>query len=549
MQSGGQGEAIVSTRGAALLAAGAIIAAALWWRWGSALDHDVAYFVALAKILAGGRTLYADVLDQNTPAAVSLTLISVAASSATGIPADRSHLLTLLVLLSGALLVSIALFRRLVRDDPALVVGFAIAGATALFVAPASDFGRRGHLFAAFFLPFVLAVLSDLRGVPRPAFLSAAVVSFATFGLFLKPHFALFAVALGLYELQQKRFRLGETSRETIGVAGASIATYVVFLIVAPAFLETVVPYVLASYRHYQLGFVPALIMTRASNVFVLGVLVMGSLLVRLRPGGARVRGLLPLAWMLWVAGVVSTGVQGFGFSYHALSLRLWALLAGTLLCFWAAKQLAVQLRTQGVTPLVGFASTLALTCALVLHLALYLTSQGKYERRSIPRQDLVEHPFVELFNANGRDEYVYLFCSSVLPGGWAHTYANTRWAGHLIPAFFFPILDDYRRQPALYPDADGSKLDEIEADLRQRVLRDFREREPHLVLFDISADKRFFELPGFDYLEFLMEDPEFAEHWHRYGYRELETVSDFQGRPFAVFERGIPRRSRGMAP
>src|SRR5678816_2574971 len=101
----------------------------------------------------------------------------------------------------------------------------------------------------------------------------------------------------------------------------------------------------------------------------------------------------------------------------------------------------------------------------------------------------------------NGPAHYAYIFCGSVIPGGLAFVYADTRWSGHTIAMSLLPILYDYRVDSTLYPRADPRVLARLETAERHLIAKDFMERTPDLVLFDVGATKRFFKTRSFDYL------------------------------------------------
>ena len=182
----------------------------------------------------------------------------------------------------------------------------------------------------------------------------------------------------------------------------------------------------------------------------------------------------------------------------------------------------------------------MSLACALATSLQ-FLASAVKQQYTFTTenlRSGTANHPFVKVLNLNGPGNYVYIFCGSVIPGGVAFAYADTRWSGHTIALSMLPILYDYRVDPRLYPRADRGMLSRIETAERRLIARDFVERTPDLVLFDVGAKKRFFRTPGFDYLAFLKEDDTFRDLWAKYRYSEVGDVQDFRGRPFRVFVR-----------
>jgi hypothetical protein len=144
----------------------------------------------------------------------------------------------------------------------------------------------------------------------------------------------------------------------------------------------------------------------------------------------------------------------------------------------------------------------------------------------------------VKLLSLDGPGNYVYLFCTSVIRGGLAFVYADTRWSGHMIPMYMLPIMFDQCVNPNFYPRADPGRLGRIEGDERRLIAGDFVKRTFDLVLFDAGGDKRYLRTAGFDYLALLKQDEAFCDLWEKYRYSEVGDVQDFTGRPFRVFVR-----------
>ncbi|MEX2208622.1 MAG: hypothetical protein WEF50_20595 [Myxococcota bacterium] len=514
----------------AAFAASAMIVASFAQHLRTALGHDVAHFLALAKILAGGRTLYDDVLDQNTPAMVGLDRVAVALARMAGLAEDHAHtvLVTGLTLAGFALAGSIV--RSLAHEDRALRAGFALCAAATLFVFPGYDYGTREQLFTACFLPYVVAVVAHAQSVERTRLQTAAVALLAGYGVFLKPHFAVFPVVTALWELARAGFTRRGLSRETWLLAGVLALAYSAFLLLVPEYLDSVVPLTIATFWEYRIGFLPALALSLGTFALAAGVLVAGALFDRWLPE-TRLRALLPLGWLYLLAGVALVGAQGFGFSYHAKPVLWMSYLLAGLLCVRAGSFVFSG-------PTLAPARYRALLVALSLALALGAPDVVDDGLDLAPRIRFSSHPFVAVLDQNGPDEYAYVLSSSVRPGGWAHVYADTRWSGHMIPMFLLPIVADHARDPSLHAQVAPEAIAEVERYERARILADFRERPPKLVLVDVGAHKRYFQTDDFDWLEFLGRDEAFARVWREFDYEPAGIVTDFSRRPFAVYRR-----------
>ena len=508
-------------------------------RWFTTLNHDTAYFLAQAKMLSQGRNLYDDLIDENTPVSTLIGQVSVALAAITGLPLDRVHVVVLSAFLCLSVGVGCVLVRRFAASQPSRFLAFAVASSLAAFIIPAADFGQREHLFAAAVCPYLIAVAMHWRGVARRRIEVAAVGALATVGFFVKPHFVAFAAAIWVAEFLAAQGSLRRVSAETWITALGTVGAYGTFLLLEPTYLTVIVPSQAATYLEYRGTFLSALSAHRTVLVLVALSLVLSSLFVW-DEGLRQLRTLvLRLGWPLYLAGLVVVGVQGFGFTYHVLPLVMWGFLLCTMI---SVEVVAFMFGTKRGRPSV-WVRAMALTslvCALATSLQ-FLASAGRRQyafTTETPRSATANHPFVKVLSLNGPGNYVYIFCGSVIPGGLAFVYADTRWSGHTIAMVALPILYDYRVDPTrtreLIPEC--SRALRPLKDISSR--RDFVERTPDLVLFDVGARKRYFKTDGFDYLTFLKEDETFRDLWAKYRYSEIGDVQDFRGRPFRVFVR-----------
>ena len=526
--------------GVAIAAVLTVVIASVIVRWFTTLNHDTAYFLAQAKMLSQGRHLYGDLIDKDMPVNTWIGQASVALASMTGLPLDQVHVLVLSAFLGLSVAMACGLVRRFAGGHSSRFLVFAFAASLAAVIIPAADFGQREHLFAAAICPYLIAVAMHWKGVARRRIEVVAVSALATLGFFIKPHFVAFAVAIGLAEVLAGRGQLRRVSAETWVTVSGTVVVYGAFLLLEPTYLSFIAPSQAATYLEYRGTFLSTLSSYRTILILLALSLVLSSLFVwdeSLRYCRTLI---VRLGWPIYLAGVVVVGVQGFGFTYHILPLFMWGFLLCTMLSFELIAlifgrnpaRLPVSLRTAMLMA--------SLACVLATSLQ-FLTSAVRRQyafTSERPRSVTANHPLVKLLSLNGPGNYAYIFCGSVIPGGLAFVYADTRWSGHTIALSLLPIVYEYRVDPTLYPRADPRALARIETTERRLITRDFVERTPDLVLFDAGATKRWFKTGGFDYLTFLEEDTTFRVLWAKHGYSDVGTVDDFRGRPFRVFVR-----------
>lgn len=494
-----------------------VIVGSVAFRLFRAIHADTAHFLAIAKMLADGRSLYDDVLDQNTPAIIALGLLAVRVSRATGVPLDQANTLVVTMLVGLALWLASRAVDDRFRSWWILAVACTLYALSALY-------GSREHLLVVCALPHLLYVVRNAHPTRLD---TALIVGLASFGYFLKPHFAAFWGAAVVFEAWHRR----RVSRPTAAIGAALAGLYVVFFALKPAYLHTVMPLVLATFRHYQIGFWPAVFRVPFALAWVAGVIAVGTVLaVMLRhPFLLRVS---QLGWVLFAANVVIIGVQGFGFPYHAMPIELFGyLLAAAIVVAGRSGVAAARPRGLRIVAAVGLGAVITVTGAVAAR-TMYRQQFGA------TRDAFASHAIVRLLNENGPSRSVFIFSSSVSPGGLAHVYGHTSWAGHMTTMFLLPIIGDVSENPLLYPHVDRATLSNVETFERRQILDAFRTRHPDLVLVDVGVSKIYFKTRNFDYLAFLFKDPAFEAAWQSLGYQAAGVVNDFFGQPFAVFRR-----------
>jgi hypothetical protein len=123
-----------------------------------------------------------------------------------------------------------------------------------------------------------------------------------------------------------------------------------------------------------------------------------------------------------------------------------------------------------------------------------------------------------------------------VPPFSLVHAYANFHWTGAFACLIEMRAIVDDRRQAARQGVPRDPALVRAEARLRKLALLSLTDPAPDLVFVDVSQPLRWFETfpKQMRILDFLVEDPAFAEAWGHY--EQLTSLTSYKRFPMVVY-------------
>lgn len=488
-----------------------VLALAAWSVYSTMLNHDVAYYLLLARGLDEGRELYATFPDYGLPANGWLALLSLRVSSALALPLVVTHQCVLFLLAATGAIAAGLILERLFGEET-------VAGRTAMpltvavfLLYPGYDFGQRDYLFAVLVAPLVLTVAGRHFGLRPGAGLSAIVVVTAMIGGSFKPQFALPLLTLGVVELALRRGRLRAVAAELWFAGGGLIAYVALVHILYPAYFTEVLPSAVAVYGSYagsmNSSLFRHLVQAVVGAVFACGLVVL--LLCAHRSGQSSHRLALTASWFIFGVALLAMFVlQRQGFIYHLLPFSLFVVQSigvfGLLLLDRAFE-------SKSKSP--AFMST---TVAIAIIAATGAMAAPKPE---LSRAHVLEDPLGRVLRQLPVRTPVLILSTGVPPQSPIHAYADIRWTGAFGALTELAAIVKDRDAAAKEGRPRASALVAAERDLRRRALLSLTEPRPEMVFIDVSPTLRWFE--GYDrpvgILAFLLEDSRFAAAWSDY--------------------------------
>jgi hypothetical protein len=231
---------------------------------------------------------------------------------------------------------------------------------------------------------------------------------------------------------------------------------------------------------------------------------------------------LLAMAWFLFL-------VQGQGFAYH-LEVMVGAATLANGLWLASAWDRVPQLAAAGGRWLRPLLAGLTMVFALGGLWHRFAANDGPHAYAV--RTD----PLTQALMDAGPSAKVLALQTGVPPFSLVHAYTNFHWTGAFACLVEMRAIVDDRHQAARQGVPRDPALVRAEARLRKLALLSLTDPAPDWVFVDVSQPLRWFETfpEPMRILDFLMEDPAFAEAWGHY--EQLTSFTSYKRFPMVVY-------------
>lgn len=281
--------------------------AALLWQASVPTNSDVSWLIDLADRVLSGDRLYVDLIESNPPVAVFIYMPAVLVGRATGLSAEFSEVLLVVMASLASLAAGAFVLARCGLN--AGLSRFVVAGAFALLIMPRYAFAEREHVALILMLPMILLLFARQQAVTMPLVFALAVGLAGGLGAAIKPHFALLVLLPALRAvLLQRSLRPILCAPELFVAAAVTIGFALLTLIAFPAYLADIVPMEAETYLWVRL---PVYLDPKMQ---ILAVATLAGFLIL---GRDRLGDLLRLLLMSAAGAIVIFVIQGKGWSYQ----------------------------------------------------------------------------------------------------------------------------------------------------------------------------------------------------------------------------------------
>lgn len=466
------------------------------------LNHDVAYFVALAGRLLDGGSFGREIMDMNPPHVWWFSAVQVWIARQVGLRIDAvaSVFTALMAALSLITVERLVNFERMARNL------FVPLVASLVLFAPGYDFGQREHWMLLLTLPYIVACGYRLSGTPLPPSSGVVIGIAACVGFCLKPYLLLVPVACEIWILARTRQPSLLLRPETVAMAITGLVYAGLIVVYARSYLEIEVPAALLGYWSYKSPMRDVLIM---ATVLLAPTAMLLLIVHRSRCQNDRVPPLAELCAVAGAASLVAALIQMKPWSYHFLpGIMFFAIAAVALLVAGRSRTDRRALR--------GVAFAMIVVMAVV--------PTGLELARAFEADSGRVNQLASVFRKNpGPNRTVFGFTTSLLDVFPAVVAAQVEWAAPFCCEYLIAAAVRADEAPA----ADRARIKAAALNQAEIAVAAVRTKQPGVILVATGDDMLGFNGRRFDYLEWLGAHTDFARMLLQY--REISPIGSFR--------------------
>lgn len=492
------------------------------------LNHDVGWWLYIARSMLEGEGLYTSLIEINPPLYGYLAMIPASIARGFAWPIEPTAEFSVLLVVIIAVLSATRL--ATVRVDPGLRFVVAAALLLALLAMPGVDYGQREHLMLALTTPYAILIWRRIEGMRVNTAVGVWAGVAAGVGFAVKPHFVVVWIALEFYYLIRRRSLRDTVARPEFFVVILVLGAYALFVIlVFPEYLA-----LLSEARETYSDFNAQSRWQLASRspMIVLAAVTLAAMRTRGQAASLG-RVFVVIAAATWFLGVV----QAKGWTYHFYPVFACATAAAVLMgysFFLDTRNRMRRMRSADIGVIV-----LLLVTVISADLATFVLHQSIRTFRNEVMQETL--PYVARY---GSPEGTLLVLSDAVPDAFPLVNrSGMRW-GSPFPSLWW-IRAVYGGSTVSSPEdswGEQGRLQGIEVSYLRRLTSRIAETEPQLVLVDTATLSRFGGRV-FPYVDYLRRDSTFARQWESYA--RLGAVDRFQVWARTGSGRTSPHRRR----
>lgn len=453
------------------------------------LNHDVAWVLYSSRWLLEGKQFGYDIIAANPPFIWWLSAIPVYFADTLGIPSILTFRIFVVLLIVVSLASSDGILRAMGTAKVERLL-FLTVGAYVFTLGAHRDFGQRESLTLLLALPYLLITASRVHGLALNALVAFAIGFSAGIGLAFKPYFIAIPVAVeSALIVQQRTFRTVLRPEALGGLASAALSLAALTLFARP-WLTDVLPEINSFYWAFNAAISAILVANAVTFCLLLASIF---LIWRMRvPASSTILIIAAIAF------AIAALLQSKGYSYHFHPVSACMLLALAL-----SAPTLVRTRSAG---LAVFCTALALhviTSTIELYIRSAYGKTGKEIEKVVA--------FIEKNVPVG--EGFLAISTHPFPGFPTAIYADRHWLSPSNSRIFLPAVVRLRTQPFI---TEQTALEFAETKAREAMLRDIS-AGPEVILISVDEVRHAIGRIPFDFLDFYLEDPEFAKIWSAY--------------------------------
>ena len=469
------------------------------------INHDLAYFIALAGRLLDGGQFGKDIMDMNPPHVWWISAMPVWLARHTGLRPDIAATIftVAMAVLSLAAVARLTAAGGLERATRGLFLVFA---ALLILFIPGYDFGQREHWMVLLTLPYIVACACRLNNSGFSAATGVVIGAAACLGFCIKPYFLLVPFALETWILVRLR-RPGLAIRpETIAIATTGVFYALLTLVYARSYLTIEIPTALLGYWSYKSPLQKVLLSGLIQSAPAAMLVMIGCLI---RQKSARTPALAQALVAAGTASLVAALVQAKPWSYHFLPGVVFLTLSAVVL-LTADNHRADRLGLRRIA-----LAILVVTAVVPTAFEAMRAFEGASSR---------VNQLAATFRSNpGPNRTVFGFITSPRDVFPAVVAAQMEWAAPFCCEYMVAAAARVDEAPA----PDRPKIKAASLNQAEIAIAAVRTKQPGVIVVETGDDMLGFMGRRFDYLEWLGAHSDFARVLLQY--REIGPIGSFR--------------------
>ena len=486
------------------IATGLLIVFSVPWFFLNPINGDTGFFARSGSLMLNGARLYRDIVEPNAPPPYLFGAACAALGRIVGLAPEPAFLLTFTFIICFVIYRTSRILSRLFPDQPYVAPLLTVMVTYCLFPYAQDLFGEREHIVTCMILPWLFASSGDSEVRSRKGQIVDGLM--AGIGISMKPFYIAVYCAVQCMNLISKRRRTQVFRVDNVLIAAVEAAIAVSTIAFFPGYVF-IVRMALAyhNYGNYQFAFLSRdFLLTLLTlclmnkTVFLLFASNVLSLSSDSRQPLSILRNLiLAVGWSMTLVMIY----QREGYPYHYYPIDVMLILTVTTLVLDGAR--ASGRNTQRYLALALSAGVVALGIA-----------QGT-QTREMPN---MTGPMLPVVRREARGKPVLVLSTSLWVSSPLMTYSGVSLAWR------FPLLWTlgglYPDKPAAdnpHPYRSREEMDVYERYLVDSLNQDVGLHPPQLIIVETGDNKEGFHHGDFDYLDYFMHDPRFAQFFSKY--------------------------------
>ena len=474
------------------VAAGLLVVFYLPWLFLNPINGDTGFFAHAGSLMLDGARLYRDIVDPNAPPPYLFGVVCVALGRMVGLAPEPAFLLTLTLIILFVIYRTNRILGRLIPDQPYAAPLLTVLVSFCLFPYVKDMFGEREHIFTCMILPWLFASSSDSEFRSRRGQIVDGLM--AGIGISMKPYFIAAYCMIQLMNLVFRHRRTQLFRLDNIVIAALEAATAVSIFTLFPDYIF-IVRMALATYHNFRQSLLQ--VSLNGTLILLVAATILSASSDSQKPLSKMRNLILAIGWSMTF--VMMYQREGFGYHYYPIGVM--AILALATLFLDGTR--AASRNTQKYS------------AYAVITLVVALGIGQSAQRREMPK---MTGPLLPVVKREASGKPVLMLSTSLWVSSPLINYSGASLAWRF--PNMWTLGGFYPEKPATdnpHPYRSRQEMNVYERYLVDSLNQDMDLHPPQLIIVETGDRKEGFRNGEFDYLDYFLRDPRFAQFFSQY--------------------------------